>query len=71
MVRVQVSVHADFLVLYRVSGKFRILVMYKVMRIYNRARPWVADGGAPYRELLLNTDMKLNKQSLTMFQGWS
>ena len=37
----------------------------------HRARPRVADRGALYRGLLLNTDTKLNKQSRTMFQGWS
>ena len=40
-------------------------------RTGHRARPQVADRGAPYRGLLLNTDTKLNKQSRTMFQGWS
>ena len=37
----------------------------------DRARPRVAYRGALYRVLLLNTDIKLNKQSRTMFQGWS
>ena len=40
-------------------------------RTGHRARPQVADRAALYRGLLLNTDTKLNKQSRTMFQGWS
>ena len=40
-------------------------------RTGHRARSQVAYRGALYRELLLNTDTKLNKQSRTMFQGWS
>ena len=40
------------------------------LRTGDRARPRVADRGALYRGLLLNTDTKLNKQSRTMFQGW-
>ena len=40
-------------------------------RTGHRARPQVADRGVLYRGLLLNTDTKLNKQSRTMFQGWS
>ena len=40
-------------------------------RTGHRARPQVADRGALYLGLLLNTDTKLNKQSRTMFQGWS
>ena len=39
-------------------------------RTGHRARPQVADRGALYRGLLLNTDTKLNMQSRTMFQGW-
>ena len=31
----------------------------------------VAGGGALYRGFLLSTDIKLNKQSRTMRQGWS
>ena len=37
----------------------------------HRARPQVAGRGALYRGLVLNTDTKVNKQSRTMFQGWS
>ena len=37
----------------------------------HQARLRVADRGALYRRLLLNTDTKLNKQSRTMFEGWS
>ena len=37
----------------------------------HRVRPQVADRGVLYRGLMLNTDTKLNKQSRTMFQGWS
>ena len=40
-------------------------------RTGHRARPQVVDRGALYRGLLLNTDIKLNKQSRTMFQGWT
>ena len=41
------------------------------LRIDDRALPRVADRGALYWGLLLNTDTKLNKQSWTMYQGWS
>ena len=40
-------------------------------RTGHRARPQALDRGALYRGLLLNTDTKLNKQSRTMFLGWS
>ena len=39
-------------------------------RTGHRARPQVADRGALYRWLLLNTDTKLNKQSRKIFRGW-
>ena len=41
------------------------------LRTGDRARSRVADRGALYRGLLLNTDTKLNRQPRTMFQGWS
>ena len=41
------------------------------LRTGNRAHPRVADRGALYRGLLLNTVTKLNKQSRTIFQEWS
>ena len=41
------------------------------LRTGDRARPRVADRGALYGGILPNTDMYLNKQLRTMFQGWS
>ena len=56
---------------YPVAALVTFEIEQEALETGHRAPPQVADRGSLYQELRLNTDTKLNKHSLAIFQGWS